>query len=533
MYLASTSPNLRRLNTPANHDRRLHSGDDDPRRNIVRNTISGYVRQAIETVVFLAITPFLIKTIGVDSFGLWSAVWAVMSLLMLLDLGVGPAVMKLVADARGTHDFDAHQRSVATIFWLYVVQAGVVGLLAYGCVHFSSVIFPKLSATELAQAESMLLILGSSVALVMPLSIFRGIFAGHQQVRFVNYYEATGTIVYFCLVLFALPHFESLEALAAMNAGSMVLGFVLIAIHGKIALPGTSLRFKFVDWSLIPKLWSYSLFFMLAAVASVIATRVDTLIVERVFDLRAVMLYTVAIRVTSKASQVGVQISHSLSSVVAEMAGSGDDAGLRKVWLRGSRVSAALAFPLIVGLAVLAEPLLVCWISEEAAEAAPLVQILAGAAMVLVIHSTSQQLLAMRGQQRPLAFIVLGGQAVNLSLSVALARPLGLKGVAVATLLVSLIEGSVIILGMVTRANQSTRREFYRVTVVPCLVPVAVMLVAMQVWMHMHPISSLIEVGFVEAGGIFLFGALYWHLSMSEEEREAARAKVERRLRRK
>ena len=87
------------LSAPASGDgapRRLQSSGDDAQKNILRNTIAGYVRQVVDTGSFLVITPLLIESLGAESFGLWSLVWAIVSLLMLLDLGVGPAVMRIL-----------------------------------------------------------------------------------------------------------------------------------------------------------------------------------------------------------------------------------------------------------------------------------------------------------------------------------------------------------------------------------------------------------------------------------------------------
>jgi O-antigen/teichoic acid export membrane protein len=508
----------------------LKSSGDDAQRNIVRNTLAGYVRQVVDTGSFLIITPFLIETIGAESFGLWSLVWAIVSFLMLLDLGVGPAVMKLVADARGRDDFDDHQRSVATVFWLYVIQGACVAALVAGFIHFSDLLFDKLSAQELVQAERILMILGGGVAVGMPLGMFRAISAGHQKIRYVYLYEGVGIVVYLLLVLLVLPHFRSLEALAVMNASTILLGYLLVAIHAKTTLPGTSLRVKYADFSLLPKLWSYSFFFALSAVAMVIATRVDLLIAQWAFDLRAVMLYTLAMRVTGRAAQAGVQISASISPVVAELTGKGDGKALLKVWLKGTKYSTAIAFPLIGGLVVLAEPLLATWVSDDVLEAAPILSLLAVASMILVTHSTSHQMLAMRGRQRPLALIILAGQIVNLLLSIGLAKSFGLMGIAIATLAVVVVQDGGIVLGMVTREQGSSRREFYRATVLPSLLPLLVMMLAIEGWQLVHPITSLLEVAAVEFAGLALFGALFFRFGMDEDEREDVRGRVSRRL---
>ena len=72
--------------------------------NILVNAITNYGRDILDVVVFLYLIPFIIHTLGKETFGLWSLIWAFVSLFALLDFGFGPSVVKYVGKARGEND---------------------------------------------------------------------------------------------------------------------------------------------------------------------------------------------------------------------------------------------------------------------------------------------------------------------------------------------------------------------------------------------------------------------------------------------
>jgi len=90
---------------------------------VLGNAASSWLRDVVEGVLFFILTPLIIRALGTEQYGLWSLLWAIVQVLILLDMGFGTSVVKLVADARGRNDLEAHQTAVATFFWTYVAQA--------------------------------------------------------------------------------------------------------------------------------------------------------------------------------------------------------------------------------------------------------------------------------------------------------------------------------------------------------------------------------------------------------------------------
>ena len=101
------------------------------------------------------------------------------------------------------------------------------------------------------------------------------------------------------------------------------------------------------------------------------------------------------------------------------------------MWYRGSKLTTAFATPLLLGLALLAEPIISVWVGPEFKQSVPVCQWLTAAVMISTIHGNTDNILSMGGHQKFMAFSILGCQALNLGLSLFLIQLYGITGVAI------------------------------------------------------------------------------------------------------
>src|SRR5438552_1502243 len=88
-------------------------------RRVVWNTLSNYAGKLATLATGLVLTPFILHQVGPASYGLWVLVGSVVGYGALLDLGIGNAIIKYVAEYRAKGQLDQAQQLVATALWLY------------------------------------------------------------------------------------------------------------------------------------------------------------------------------------------------------------------------------------------------------------------------------------------------------------------------------------------------------------------------------------------------------------------------------
>ena len=74
------------------------------------NMVSGFVMTVVNTAVMLVAYPIYLHFLGYEKYG----VWLVMATVQLGDLGIGQAIMKLVAEEKGRNNIKGIQYSIAT-----------------------------------------------------------------------------------------------------------------------------------------------------------------------------------------------------------------------------------------------------------------------------------------------------------------------------------------------------------------------------------------------------------------------------------
>lgn len=499
-------------------------------KRILVNTVTSQVDRGVDALVFLVLIPFVVHTVGKEEWGLWSLIWAVVSLFALIDLGFSTSVVKYVADARGKNDEARLRRVICTLFWVFVAQSSLLAIVSFSLFRNFDTLFelpPQLRPT----AEIVFLVVASGFLLKLPLAMFRGVLVGDQKTWLANAYHIGTNVIYFSAVLLILPTNPSLKTFAWLNWIATLLPAALVSAHCATFMRGeVSIAPRHFDWKVLREIWGFSFYLMLIQLAALVGSRVDTFVVKSALPLTAVAVYAIGLRVTDEARTFCIQITRTLTPVVAELHSAGAEERLVRVWLTGTRFTVAFAAPLLVGCAVLARPLVLSWMGPEFEETIVPLQLLLFASLGSLIHGNSQSQLSMCGDQRFLALAMILGQIMNLGLSLGFVVDFGLVGVAAASLVGPLATDLCLVQPRMWVRFGVSLTAFYRQTllpsVVPCLVMVAVQHTLRRVWL----LDSLWEIALIEALNVGVFWAAFWWLGVAPHERQYVTARLRGRL---
>jgi O-antigen/teichoic acid export membrane protein len=485
---------------------------------ILKGTIANYVRQITQIFVFICLTPFIVEQVGATNFGLWSLVQATVGLLGLIDMGFSASVVKYVADARGRKDPKRLGDLTATLFWIYLALGtalmGVAFLLAP---HLGSLLSVPSELEKTGQI--VFLLIAFRAAQGLPLGMFIGVLVGFQRQVLSNAIRTLGTLTYGLLAWWALSYSPSIELLALVSACTGTFWNILAMVTAFKRTTDISISPKRFKKSLVKEVTSFSIYFFLIQISLLIATRLDTVIISLFLPLTAVALYSVAIGIVEKASILCRQLTNALTPVVAELKGAKEDKNIRAVLRKGSNLTFAFAAPLLFGLAWYADDLVVTWIGEDFQQSALPLRILLLAAIINVLHANAENVLTMTGNQAYLAKVMFAEQLCNVGLSLILIKPLGIAGVALATLIVVTVMQFVFVASRLNKEYGFSRREFYGSAILPVtagLIPMFAYCWALG--LKFKP-TALWHVGLLEIGACIIFFLGYITFGMNKKDR--------------
>jgi O-antigen/teichoic acid export membrane protein len=494
----------------------------------ILNIATSYLRFVIAMVLVFFLTPFIVSKIGIDLFGLWSLIFSVVGLFGLLDLGFATAAVKYMAEFTGSADRAGRNQVLSTLLVIYTAL-GLVCLLAVALVASQAGHWFDLGPQERRWLTLALWCLGSAVAINLPMGLFKAILMGSGRMALVNGVELSVQLINAAATVVLLNAGLGLLALIAVTTLTMLLGPLLLAPFAYRFTPGLSLDPRGFSRGRVRELLSFSFYFFISNIAVLVILRIDPVVIKAFLPLAAVAVYAIGAKVAEYTYYLNKQFSNALMPLVSQSRGGGDDATITRVLTDGTRFGLAIAVPFVALLFWYAEAIVLLWMGEEFAGAVPVLRILLGAILCTAVQLNAANVLAMNGKHRFIAFAMAGSAAINLILSIALIQPLGLQGVAIATLIAAFSVELLVIVPRACRARRIGIWEFFRGSVAPSLPPLVPALALAWGLGELKAPDAFLWILVEGAASALVYFAAFWALSLKPTERRLVTAKLARR----
>jgi O-antigen/teichoic acid export membrane protein len=457
------------------------------------NIATSYLRFGTGMLTVFLMMPFVIASIGMEQFGLWSLLFAVVGLFGLLDLGLATAAVKHVAEATGSGCISERNRSLAT---LLVVYSGI-GLLCLGLVSLTCSIAGSwfdLDAGRAEQFGAVLFVLGVAVSLNFPLSLFKAILTGAGHMHVVNIVETVTTLVNAGLMVVLLHAGWGLKGMALSTAGTMALsGVVLIPLAYRF-VDGLSLSPRLFNFRQVSPLLSFSICVFVANVATLMMLRMDPVVIKFFLSLSSVAVYAVAAKIAEYTLLLNKQFSNALMPLISRSRGAADPEKIRAVLTDGTRYLLAIAVPLSVLILLYADDFVGQWLGTDFEESVPLVRLLTIASLLSAVQLNAANVMGMTGRHRAVATAMAGCAVLNVALSIVFISFAGLEGVAVATLISTALLQTMTLLPLACRQIEVRFRDFFVHSLLPVLPPLIPMVSAWWLLEQLGAADSLLGI---------------------------------------
>jgi len=183
---------------------------------------SGVMTTVVNVVVLAIAYPVYLHFLGYEKYGVWLVLATVLSFAQLGNLGIGQAVMKLVAEEYGREDIKAVQRYITTALALLCVSGGFVLTLV---LVFKSHILAafKLSDENARMALWLLPYIGILSIYVFIVQALNAVLSGLGRMDMANYIQSAGRIVAVTIAGSLLYSGRGIESLLIGNVFSYIL----------------------------------------------------------------------------------------------------------------------------------------------------------------------------------------------------------------------------------------------------------------------------------------------------------------------
>lgn len=492
---------------------------------LLKNVVANVLRGSMAALVAVLLPPFLTRLMSPDAYGAWSLILQISAYVGYLDFGIQTAVGRYVAHCNEIGDVERRDRIVSTSM-AALTFAGIAGII--GTLLAASIlpaVFRQMPSALLGDARTALVIVGISLAVGLPASLFNGVFVGLQRYEIPAITVGASRALSAVLLVVVARHGGSLTSMAVATAvvNLMSYAFQFLLYRGSALKLRVSPRL--VSRAAGNELFSYCFSLTIWSFAMLLVTGLDLMIVGH-FQFEAVGAYAVA--ATLITFLVGLQqaVFNVMIPSTAVQHARGDSDSLGSLMTTATRYGLFLlllgGLPLILG----ARQLLTVWAGAPyAARGTTALRLLVAANILRLSAVPYAMTLIGTGQQRLVIATPLFEGFSNLLVSFVAGYYFGAVGVAVGTLV-----GSVIgVLGNFaynmprTIGFKLSRYLYVRDGLLrPCLCATPVIAVALLAELHISP--SRAESYVVFGGVLFTTLFLLWHWGLIEPERAKLRS---------
>jgi O-antigen/teichoic acid export membrane protein len=389
-----------------------------------------WIAMAVGMVVPFFLTPFVIRHLGVTAYGIWILAVSTVSYLNLLDLGLRSAVIRFVSKAAAQEKLDDATSVIGAALWFRLLIASAVALLSVALAFAFPHIFKVPAAMQRAgQITVLLCAIGVAVTLVS--GVFGAVLAAIHRFDILSTVTMVQTLSRAAGVILILRSGRGLVALACWELSIVTLAGLLTVAAALKLFPPSRVRVVKPDIATLKMIWSYSVITFVWIVAVQIIINTDNMVVGAFLSVSLVAFYSIGGSLVSYSGQVVSAVSTTFTPLASNLEAAGKFDDLRKLLIRGTQATLALALPIGLTLLLRGRTFIGLWMGPQYRDiSGKVLDILLIAQFFSVATSTAGSVMMAIGKHKPAATWAAVEAALNLGLSLVLVKTVGIYGVA-------------------------------------------------------------------------------------------------------
>jgi len=501
-------------------------------KNVITGLFSQWVLVLYNMIVSFFLSPFIVNTLGNLYFGLWVTLIQFTSYMYLLDFGLRNTVVHRTAQAVGGKRATTLSHIINAAMKLSTIIALVTFFIA---VILSYLVPPLLGLDAVAEADAgrVILISGLTISIAIWNNPNEGVVRGFGLFFLANVFGFFTLTIRTILTVVLLMNGYKIVALAfAQLVVSIIHAFFIMWVarthlkkRGFKKSRFRLSRLRFI--ALTKSVWNYSWSILVDNFSQKLIFTSDTIIISMILTVPLVTFYAIANQLVEYLRRMIDSSMQLVLPLASEITGSQNDGDLKTVLVQSTRFTAWFSMPILTMYLVMGETFVGLWMGPEYAQ--PVKEIL----VILVItqmfalqHYGITMILRSLEKHTIIAPLRITEAVVNISLSIILAKQIGLIGVALGTAISHTLVTSIILPYIVTKELKMKYLDFilpsYFKTVIACVVIAGAGSWVNTNWLPDSMLMFFINISYI----IFLYLIISYFFILNGIERSRLKAKL-------
>jgi len=391
---------------------------------IAWNVISSWGAHLVFVVAGFIMPRMIDRHVGQVSLGVWDFCWSVVNYFGLTGLGIGTSVNRHVAMYRAAGDMEKMRRSVSSVVCLQAVIGSVVLVGTTVTAFLLPYLFTNRLRGNLADAQWLVALLGASVAVTMGLDSFRGIITGCHRWDLHNGLNAGSYALTVGCMFFTLVRGGGLRGIALVYLIFVVATEVIRVIAAHRVCPELKIRVRYAKWKEARHMLAFGGNSLLVGITPLVVGQATSILIASYLGPASLALFSRPTGLVRSGQTFLNKFAFVLTPTAGSLVGSGRTDEIRKLLLQTTRMSVALALPMVLFLSIQGDVILRLWMGQRYEQGAVLAILALGAFLPMTQQSTVTILMGLNLHGR-IGIISLVFSVVWLAIGAAVVTELG------------------------------------------------------------------------------------------------------------
>lgn len=438
-------------------------------------TILSYVTIAVQNLISILYTPFMLRMLGRNEYGLFQLGNSTVAYLGLLSLGFGSSYVRFYYKYKVSGDEDGIRKLNGMFLLVFSLMAIVCIVVGASMIYTADYVFANgLTPQEIKRVQLLMIFMVLSLALTFPNIIFDCYITAHEKYIFQRILLIAVTVLNPVLSLPLL--LLGCQAMSLVVA-NLILSLMRVGLNIYYCFYKLNMKIKFqgIQKEVLKSVGTFSFFIFLNEIVNQINWNVDKLILGAVKGSAIVSIYSVGSQFNQYFINMSVAVSNVFIPRVNRMVAEKEsDRNLSDLFIRIGRIQYIILGMILIGYLLYGEFFITHWAGKEYKQSYIIGAIIMIPSLIPLIQNIGIEIQRAKNKHKFRSivyfFIALG----NLIISIPLAIRFGAIGSSVGTALATIL-GNIILMNWYyeKQIHLDIKRFFFSLVKPTCALGVA------------------------------------------------------------
>jgi membrane protein EpsK len=499
-------------------------------KRLILNTILNMVTLVATTGVSFYLITFFFKQLGAQRYGVWILIGSIFQYRTLLSLGLNSAVNRHIPVCLANQDYKGVAKVVSTSFF-FLISVGVI--LAFSCfiIYLNLGAWFEIPFELIRTAQVLVLIVGLSFSLAVPLQMSSAILSGIQRYDITNGITLLILVVRTILLLSLLLRGYGLLTMGLIFGGSEITMQLLQFFFSKKLLPQATIATRQIDFKLLWEMTAYGTNTLLYSMGAMILFKASDIMIGIFLGTTQISQFYIAAAAVLFLTDFTQVFSSAAKPAVSDLDARSDNTRVHELAFLTQKYTLLMLIPASCFFVVMARDFLGVWVGGKVHDDAVLNMMASITSIMTIAHAirlaqhSNFVVLVGRGEHRMFGIftIITAVLFVVFSLVCLKVFSLGLIALAWSNFIPVVLISGIILPIYFNRRMQITFNETISQVWVPALSGTLPAVVLILAWKYIAPPQSWFQIVSVIASAAIITCISSWFVSFSQLEQKRLR----------